>query len=38
MCRKGEHLLFTELHEPGGESCDLTYRAQDVISLFGVFT
>lgn len=30
-------VLSAELHQPGGEACDLANGAQDVVPLFGVF-
>lgn len=33
---EGKGLLFAQLHQPGGEACDLADGAQDVIPLFGV--
>lgn len=36
MCEGRESVLFAQLHESGGEACDLTDGAQDVIPLLGV--
>lgn len=36
MCERRESVLFAELHESGGEACDLADGAQDVIPLLGV--
>lgn len=30
-------VLSAQLHQPGGEACDLADGAQDVVSLLGVF-
>lgn len=30
-------ILSAQLHQPGGEACDLADGAQDVVPLFGVF-